>query len=270
MQKIKKFRLIFKLSEVLMDLKKFINYSKDLLKPKYLFPPLFGVINEQIKLKKIGISYPFHNCGFNRDIETIFDIGANVGDVTLSAARSFPNAQIHSFEPVSSTYKLLYQNVKNFDRILPHNFGFYNSSKLMDMNITTFNGANSLIKQSNEHKLLNPHVKEVNTERIRLFTLDSFVSKYKIDHIDIMKIDVEGVEKEVIEGGMNTLKTKVDNVFIELSFIRKGQNSSNWFEICKLLHELGFFLVNIYDIEKYVENDREYLNQIDVFFSKIK
>ena len=37
-------------------------------------------------------------------------------------------------------------------------------------------------------------------------TLDSFVESYRIDKIDIMKIDVEGVEKEVLLGGIETLK----------------------------------------------------------------
>jgi FkbM family methyltransferase len=53
-------------------------------------------------------------------------VGANIGDVTLAAARSFPNAHIYSFEPVRATYQMLCENTKNYsDRITTYNFGFF-------------------------------------------------------------------------------------------------------------------------------------------------
>jgi len=96
------------------------------------------------------------------------------------------------------------------------------------------------------------------------------MSNKNIDKIDIIKIDVEGVEKEVIEGGRETFKNKVDNVFMELSFLRRNRESQYWIEICKLLYDLGFILINIYDVARYVENGRQYVAQMDVFFSKQK
>jgi hypothetical protein len=38
-------------------------------------------------------------------ISTIFDVGANVGQSALKFQEAFPRARIHSFEPVSATYK---------------------------------------------------------------------------------------------------------------------------------------------------------------------
>jgi hypothetical protein len=91
-----------------------------------------------------------------------------------------------------------------------------------------------------------------------------------IDRIDIVKIDVEGTELEVIEGGRETFENKVDNVFIELSFLRRNRESAYWLEICKLLYDLGFILINIYDVARYIKNDREYVAQMDVFWTKQK
>jgi tRNA G46 methylase TrmB len=49
-----------------------------------------------------------HNKNF-----TLFDIGANNGDYSLTAAKLFPNSIIYSFEPSKTTFKKLAQNVKN-------------------------------------------------------------------------------------------------------------------------------------------------------------
>jgi len=239
------------------------------LNREYLLPPIFGLVSNRIKQRKVGIIPPFYNCGINKDIKIVFDIGANIGEISKIAANSFPEAHIYSFEPVSSTYQRLCENMKDFgDRIHCHNFGFFNTSQVMDINITSFNGANSLIEQSKEHKNIHPHIKEIKTEEIQLLTLDSFVSEKNIEHIDLVKIDVEGVEKEVIEGGLDTFRNNVENVFIELSFIRKGRDSTYWLEICQLLYDLGFALINIYDVARYNQDEREYVAQIDAYFSK--
>lgn len=242
------------------------------LNPRIFIPPIFTKIIEKIKHKRAGIYYPFYNCNINRnDIGAVFDIGANIGDVTLAAARSFSNAHIYAFEPVNETYQILYENTKSYGkRIKTYNFGFFNVSKKLDIHIASFHGANSILAQSSDYKNNYQQIKEISTEKIEVCTLDSFMSNSNIDKIDIIKIDVEGVEKEVIEGGWETFKNKVDNVFIELSFLRRNRDSAYWVEICKLLYDLGFVLVNIYNIGRYIKGNGEYVADMDVFFTKQK
>lgn len=241
-----------------------------LLNPGVLIPPIFRMIVEKVGRKRAGMEPPFYNCITNRDdVRVVFDVGANIGDVTLAAARSFPNAHIHSFEPVSATYKMLCENIRNYgDRITPYNLGFFNVSKRLDIHITSFHGASSILDQSLNHKSAHPHIRETGTESIQVYTLDSFMADKSIDRIDIVKIDVEGTELEVIEGGRETFKNKVDNVFVELSLLRRNRESPYCIEICKLLYDLGFMLINLYDVARYVQNGRQYLNQMDVFFVK--
>jgi Methyltransferase FkbM domain len=119
---------------------------------------------------------------------------------------------------------------------------------------------------------VHPHLdlNEIGEEIIEVRTPDSFVESHRIDKIDIMKIDVEGVEKEVLLGGIETLEKKVDIIFIELSFLRKNRKSPFWTEICQLLYNLGFELITIYDVAKYVEDGQEYIAQMDAVFRKKK
>jgi FkbM family methyltransferase len=250
----------------------YANFRFVLLNPSVLAPPVFGMLIQKMKRKRARLEYPFYNCIMNRDdIRVVFDVGANIGDVTLAAVRSFPNAHIYSFEPVRATYQMLCENIRNYgERITPCNFGFFNASKKLDIHITSFHGASSILDQSLDHKSVHPHIRETGSESIQVYTLDSFMADKAIDRIDIMKIDVEGVELEVIEGGRETFKNKVDNVFIELSFLRRDRESPYWVEICKSLYDLGFMLINLYDVASYVQNGRQYLNQMDAFFVKRK
>ncbi|MGQ9628038.1 MAG: FkbM family methyltransferase [Anaerolineae bacterium] len=243
-----------------------------LLNPRLLIPPIIGMAIEKVKRRRARIDVPFYNCIVNRDdVRVVFDVGANIGDVTLAAVRSFPNAHIYSFEPVRTTYQMLCENIKICsDRVTPYNFGFFNVSKRLDIHITSFHGANSIIDQSLNYKSVHPHIRETGTESIDVYTMDSFMADKAIDRIDIVKIDVEGTELEVIEGGRETFKNKVDNVLIELSFLRRNRESPYWVEICKLLYDLGFMLIDVCDVARYIENGRQYVAQMDAFFAKQK
>jgi FkbM family methyltransferase len=241
------------------------------LKFNEFVPPIFGRILKKISKKKSAYIYPFNMTNIDRDIKTVFDIGANVGDVSIAALKTFPKACIYAFEPVKDTYQYLCKNIELYDkRVIKNNFGFYNVKKNMDINITSFHGANSILSQSKTHNTLNPHVFELQKERIELITIDEYVKEQGIKKIDVVKIDVEGVEKEVIEGGNTTFKNKVENIFIEISFVRRDNDFKYPIEIFKLLSDLDFSLINIYDFVTYNNNGRQQICQFDAFFTKIK
>jgi len=78
------------------------------------------------------------------------------------------------------------------------------------------------------------------------------------------------VVREVIEWGRETLKNQVDNVLVEISLLRRNRESEYWLDICYDLQELGFMLINLYDVARYERKDRTYLAQMDAYFSKKK
>jgi FkbM family methyltransferase len=236
-------------------------------------PPIFGIIRKKLHdSKKYRLYSPFDNVNIDsKAVEVVFDIGANIGLISQNAYKSFPNAKVYSFEPVSATFEKLEQNTRRYrERIFPFQLGFFNESKKMPIYITSFSGANSIIKQSRDHKRVHSDqdLKEVSEEIIELTTLDSFVQTHKISAIDILKIDVEGVEKEVLLGGREIIREKIKYIFIELSLLRRNRESSYWIEICQLLYDAGFELVTIYDVAKYVEDGQEYLAQLDAVFRR--
>ena len=183
----------------------------------------------------------------------MFDIGANVGDTTIAALQSYPNARIICFEPVKSTYKILEDRVEPFiNRVTLKKFALSDTNENVEINITSHGGANSIAAQTDWHKEWNPHVKELKREWIETKRLDDIYHSFGQNYVDIVKIDVEGFELNVLEGGLNFFRNHVRCILIEISFMRdEALSNQSVFKIFSLLNELGFSLVNIFAIHNW-------------------
>lgn len=53
----------------------------------------------------------------------VYDIGGNTGIIAVIMAQIYPDAIIHSFEPMEENYELLEKNVAEYPNIKPHWFG---------------------------------------------------------------------------------------------------------------------------------------------------
>lgn len=209
--------------------------------------------------------------GMNRNLRTVFDIGANVGDVSSLMLYYFPQATVYSFEPCTSTYAALTANIGKTgyaDRSRTFKLGFFDEEKQGDLHITSFHGANSMLGLSDEFRRMNPHITEVESERIDLVRLDDFVREQGIEHIDLVKIDVEGVEQQILKGGPETFRTKVDSVIMEISFVRNARGNGEYIRLFQIMHDYGFAPAQIYDLS-HSEGQRDWpLAQFDCVFTK--
>jgi FkbM family methyltransferase len=221
-----------------------------------------------VRPNRPGIGPILRQMGGN--LTTIFDIGANVGDVSLQMLYYFPKATVYSFEPCSETYDQLVRNIARGgygDRSRTFKHGFFDKEKKAALNITSFHGANSMLDISEEFHRANPHIAKVATEEISLVRLDDFVAQQGLQHIDLVKIDVEGVEQQILEGGAETFTTKVDTVVMEISFVRKSRATGEYTRLFQLMHDYGFAPRAIYDLAQATDGDWR-LAQFDCVFGK--
>lgn len=225
---------------------------------------------------------PFKYLPKDLDPKWIMDIGANEGYVAKSALESFPNANIICFEPVHKTYKKLVGNLAKYSDALRHpqrkvileQLAVSDFNGDSTINITTFSPANSLLDQNLCYSQYNPYVKEAGHEKIKVITLDSYIQKLPCNQIDIVKIDVEGLERNVINGGQRFFKDYVDIILIEISFQRETDpNNQGYLDIFNKLDVMGFRLINIYDVNNATYDapniiDDIMVTQIDCVFRK--
>jgi FkbM family methyltransferase len=186
-----------------------------------------------------------------RDLSVVFDIGANIGDVSLYMLHYFQNATVYCFEPCTPTYDRLVANVQRSgysQRFKPFQLGFFDEETEGTLQVTSAHGANSLVAPGAEYLAMNPHVQTVTTQQIPLMRLDDFVAMEHIEHIDLVKIDVEGVEQQVLLGGADTFTNRVSTVIMEMSFVRNPRESGDFLRLFQLMHEYGFAPAEIYDL----------------------
>jgi len=128
--------------------------------------------------------------------DIVIDAGAWIGDFSAYAANK--GATVYAFEPVKETFEWLQKCAElNDGEIYPIQKGLSDSNGDLQITINTkSSGSNSLV-----------NVKTDNCESITITTLDKFVEENKIEKIDFIKADIEGAERNMLQGATNVLKT---------------------------------------------------------------
>ena len=153
----------------------------------------------------------------NKKFSLILDIGAWCG--TWSVAMQKYADQIYCYEPNKIHFECLIKNLKTFQHIKLHNHAVGNRD--------------GKIKLTSETATQNTRVllEEGETVILKLDSMD-------IHNPDMLKIDVEGLEMEVLKGGHKLLEN-IEFVMIELNNNSKKYGSSNKL-IQKHMKNLGF------------------------------
>lgn len=127
------------------------------------------------------------------------DAGANVGDWSRTALALWPSCRIHAFEVAPPTWEAL-RNIgaTHGDRFVAHNVGLYDAPGTTTMHY--FPTDPRLTADMPRHA-----GREVTTFVARLTTLDAFAAEHGVDHVDYLKIDVEGAEHRVLAGARGLL-----------------------------------------------------------------
>ncbi|WP_118830243.1 FkbM family methyltransferase [Salinibacter ruber] len=134
----------------------------------------------------------------NSDSTCIFDVGANKGNfISLFKRRMEGNFEIHSFEPLSSSFDILQSRYGTSKYVRINNCALGNS--VGEENIFYDEKGSSLASMT-KRDIAHDGKDMDKTEKVKVDTLDNYCSKKGIDRIDILKVDVEGHELDVFEG----------------------------------------------------------------------
>jgi FkbM family methyltransferase len=144
-----------------------------------------------------------------QDGMTVFDIGANIGELSLLFSRFVGvNGQVHAFEASSSTFNKLTticQSAQKNQIILNHKaIGDQEGIVKLYVYDDEYSGWNSLANRPLEQYGINTKYKSI--EEIESITIDKYCQENNIDKIDLLKIDVEGAEYQVLLGAKEMLK----------------------------------------------------------------
>lgn len=183
----------------------------------------------------------------NYPIQTIFDVGANVGQTACYFHNDFLDAKIFSFEPVEKTFAELKSNTKQLNRVscFNHAFGLFNGHAEICLN--TSSQLNSLVDCVNK-----PSVISKTNETIQVKTISTFMQENSIEKIDLLKTDTEGYDLKVIKGAEDYLnKNKISFVLSEVGFREDDFRHTFFMDLYNYLDSKGFQFCALYDIAHY-------------------
>src|SRR5205085_6726692 len=186
-------------------------------------------------------------------IRMIFDVGAHVGESARKFHHAFPEATIHSFEPVSRAFAQLRQNVADQPKTHCHQLALSDSEGTASIYLTEHSTTSSLVRPEYT----------TGEESVRVTTVDAFASAHGIDRIDLLKVDAEGHDLNVLRGAAAMLDGgHVAFVLAEVGFARAQPPHVLFDDVRDLLATHRFAVFGIYDqqLEWSGENRLRYAN----------
>jgi len=212
----------------------------------------------------------------NKENPVCVDVGAYQGQSVELLRNIFNNPLIYSFEPIQGNYEVL--KSKNYNNNLCFNMAISNftgttifyqneishTSSLFKVNIESKDSVTiSKANENNSKNKFSDYNKKIN---VNTTTLDDFYESQKLSDIDLLKIDVQGAEALVVEGGVKTFLKHTHSLVVEVSFYDYYEQSNTLYSIEKHIIPLGFKLFSILDISQNPMNGRT--DWIEVFYTK--
>lgn len=152
----------------------------------------------------------------------IVDAGANIGLASIYFANRFPSARIIAIEPEQGNYELLRTNLAPYPQATPLQAALWHRDeeiRLVDPGLGNW----GFMTEGNEDGQPGSHQTR---HTVQAVTVDWILKTFALDRIDILKVDIEGAEKEVF-ADTTTWIDKVDAIIIELhERYKKGCNRS--------------------------------------------
>lgn len=151
----------------------------------------------------------------------LYDIGANVGTYTIYASVSDKVSKVISFEPEAANYAILNRNIclnGMSEKVTALNVAISNVSKLDYLYLSSLGTGNALHNFGKNVGYDKKNFSSVFIQGSISITLDEFIQKYNPEFPTHIKIDVDGLEKEIVEGATNTLHdSRLKELLIEIN-----------------------------------------------------
>ena len=192
----------------------------------------------------VAAAVEHEGAALDHDYRTVIDVGANRGQFLLVAARRFPRATLLAFEPLPGARDVLrramprWRPVRLFETALSDRAG--NAS----FHVSRADDSSSLLPISTAQVSTFPGTEEVAQLPVRTARLDEVLTADDLEAPVLLKIDVQGGELAVLEGGTGLLGA-IDTILVECSFVELYEGQPTADTVLRFLHGHGFALHSV-------------------------
>jgi FkbM family methyltransferase len=125
-------------------------------------------------------------------VRTVIDAGANIGLASVYFANRFPAARIIAIEPEAANFRMLVKNTRAYPNVTPIQAALWKCDGQLSIGMP-----DSSTGASGEWAFV---VSERQSgQKVEALSLKTITTRFEMSFVDVLKIDIEGSEKEVFE-----------------------------------------------------------------------
>lgn len=188
--------------------------------------------------------------------DVVWEIGANTGSQSVALAKQVPEGSYVGFEPQHELFKLLVTNLtlNNCENAFPYNFALGKESDVIslpkvDYHLPNNFGAVSLIGST-----------QLSDVKVEVRSVDSFTW---LPRPNFIKIDVEGMETSVLEGGLKTISEMAPTMYIENDRVDKSSDLIQ--TLWDLKYDLYWHITPYYNEKNFFDNRHNIYGNVSSF-----
>jgi FkbM family methyltransferase len=201
--------------------KEIVNEDSSIKYGNYTIDGLDAVCTRELQAELYKMRYVYPETG-----DVVLDIGAYKGDTAIFFANYIGDeGRVYAFEPAKSNYAVMARNIKknNLEKIIiPINKGCSDKSGILKA---------VSIKSGAPWSFLS---EDKGNEKVDVISIDDFIETNKIKKLDFIKVDVEGMECDVLAGARSVIKQMQPKMAIPLY-----HNTDDLIGIPLLINEMG-------------------------------
>ncbi|MGD0768947.1 MAG: FkbM family methyltransferase [Tepidisphaeraceae bacterium] len=162
---------------------------------------------------------------------TVLDLGANVGEFATEIVRGF-GCTVHCAEPSPETL----EQIPKSANLRLHQVAIGAENGRFALHINPISMGSGLIKAEKETY--------VGQTMVRVETLETFASRLGIGVIDLLKIDIEGVEVEALQKCSDAFLQNIVQMTVEFHDFNGLVKLEPLAALIRRLEDLGFYFIN--------------------------
>ena len=200
----------------------------------------------------------------NKNISLALDIGANTGQFASDLREAGYKGKIISFEPLKNVFKTLNENSKKDINWTSKNLAIGEYDGKISINESNYSSSSSILEMTEDHLSAKKDSHYISKEEVEIKKLDTiFNNKELLKENVFLKIDTQGYEWQVLQGGRNNLRD-IKAILCEVSLVELYKGQKLWLDMIETFKSINYEIVYV---EKGFENNKNLRTlQLDIVF----
>jgi FkbM family methyltransferase len=176
----------------------------------------------------------------SRQVDLVFDVGANVGQFGVQLRSAGYSGDIVSFEPIPSVFAKLKHRIRGDRKWHAYNLALGDSAGQLNINISRNSVFSSIQSQTHMAQVFDPEAATTGIELIQVETLDAMAERHLFSRA-FLKVDTQGYEQQVLKGSRRTF-ARIVGLQLELPIVHLYEGVWDFSSACDMMKSLGFVL----------------------------